>query len=79
VQPFNLDVKRWSAAIRSVPVIALCPLEMQAAQHFYASFCSSISNPVRNPYNIECIIDGKLNVLILGCAKGQLARPLQCP
>jgi len=60
-----------------VPSAADCLLEMQAAQDFYASFCSSRSDPVRNPFNIECIIECKLTVLMIGCAKGQLARPLQ--
>jgi hypothetical protein len=50
---------------------------MQAAQDFYASFCASDFDPVRNPYKIECIIDRKLTVLMRRCAKHRLARPLQ--
>jgi uncharacterized repeat protein (TIGR04044 family) len=50
---------------------------MQAAQDLYASFCGSLHHPVRNPYNIDWIIDSKLTVLMIGCAEGQLARRLQ--
>jgi hypothetical protein len=50
---------------------------MQAAQEFYAFFCGNVFDPVTNPYKIECIIDSKLTVLMIGCAKRRLARPLQ--
>jgi 2-polyprenyl-3-methyl-5-hydroxy-6-metoxy-1,4-benzoquinol methylase len=60
-----------------VPLCDFCLREKQLAQDFYASFCVSRFDPVRNPFKIECIIDSKLTVLMIGCAKGQLARPLQ--
>jgi hypothetical protein len=50
---------------------------MHAAQDFYASFCARLFDPVRNPFKIECVIDCKLTVLMIGCAKGQLAHLLQ--
>src|SRR6201996_5558134 len=50
---------------------------MQHAQDFYASFCATDFDPVRNPFKIECIIECKLTVLMRRCAKRQLARPLQ--
>jgi hypothetical protein len=68
---------RVSSAAQSVPSSHSCSREMQAAQDFYASFCGRHFDPVRNPFKIECIIDRKLTVLMIGCAKGRLARPLQ--
>jgi hypothetical protein len=56
---------------------AICSLKSQAAQHLYALFISSFRYPIRNPFNIECIIDRKLTVLMSDCAKLQLAHPLQ--
>jgi uncharacterized repeat protein (TIGR04044 family) len=50
---------------------------MQLAQDFYAFFCGSDSDPVRNPFKIGCNIECKLTVLMRRCAKRQLARPLQ--
>src|ERR1700743_2149174 len=54
-----------------------CSREMQHAQDFYASFCATDFDPVRNPFKIECIIECKLTVLMRRCAKRRLARPLQ--
>src|ERR1700753_2661492 len=61
----------------AVPPTAICTREKQLAQDFYASFCASVFDPVRNPYKIECIIDSKLTVLMMRCAKHPLARPCQ--
>jgi hypothetical protein len=60
-----------------VPSSDFCLLEKQRAQDFYASFCARYFDPVKNPFNIECVFDGKLTVLMIGCAEGQLARVLQ--
>jgi hypothetical protein len=63
------------AAASSNP--AICSVKSQAAQHLDALFSSSPRHPIRNPFNIECIIDSKLTVLMHRCAERQLAHPLQ--
>src|ERR1035441_6422234 len=55
----------------------LCSMEMHDAQELYAFFCSRDSDPVKNPIIIECIFECKLTVLMICCAKRQLAHPLQ--
>jgi hypothetical protein len=55
----------------------LCSLEMQSAQDLYAFFCGKDLDPVKNPIIIDGIIECKLTVLMICCAKPQLAHPLQ--
>jgi hypothetical protein len=55
----------------------LCSMEMHGAQDLYAFFFGKVLDPVKNPIIIECIIECKLTVLMIRCAKPQLAHPLQ--
>jgi uncharacterized repeat protein (TIGR04044 family) len=50
---------------------------MHSAQDLYAFFCGRVLDPVKNPIIIECIFECKLTVLMIRCAKPQLAHPLQ--